>query len=383
MNNEKPAHLSDVFLAEELLKICRRILDNDQLTIDDDLFESRRNWFLAAKLLFEIEKLTGKKLSASIIFETGTVRELLKRANLPDEQFPPPGYEPREIIHLFYGDFNFGGAHIRYFLDMLGEDHRINPVQPHIPQEGESLVSMEDMARERLQSIIETQPDGPYTLVGYCAGALVGFEVARLLVAMGKDVKAMVMIDPIIISLRKSSQAIFKMKDFSMRMRGVPQNKRHARLVMTWKMIHDWNIKTKDVWRLTHLISVWKKMTLTPCRIFDIPHPVRYIFHRSWRDRIKLLSESGKAEKQRPAEKMLNPEFSYERFKYYWAVHLDYQPLSLNVPVLYISLEYSGRVWRRISPNTTFLNICRGVHSFWKGDFMPSMFDKIKKFIDR
>lgn len=381
MSNEEPVNPSDDFLEKELLKLWRRSLDDEQLTIDDDFFESGGDSLLATGLLLEIEKLTGKKFPVSLIFETGTVRELLKRVKLPDEQPKLQGCEHGDIIHLFYGVF--GTSHIKHFTDMLGENHRIHLIPPHVPRKGESQISIEDMARDKLQRIIEIQPDGPYILIGYCIASLVAFEAARLLVAMGKEVKSVVMIDPLITSVRRSAKAYFNMQDFLMRLRGVPQDKRRERLVLAWDKMREWNLKTKDVWRLTHLISVLKSLPSMRCRIFDIPHPVRYIFHRSWRERVRLLSYHNKENRDWWAVEQFDPAHVVLSFQYFSNVAFDYNPLPLDLPVLYVSLTYSGRAWRRISPNTTYVNICRGVHKFWFGDSMPYMFDKINKFIDR
>jgi len=384
MDSEKKESPDDLQLTDALLKISRGVLGNDQLTIDDVLCPVRRDWLLAARLLFEIENLTGKVVPPFFIFNAGTIREVVKRLSLSGTQFVPAGSEGRELVHLFYGDFNFGGAHIRHFLEFMGQKRRINPILPHIPQKGERVMSLEEMAAERVDSIIETQPEGPYTIVGYCAGALVGFEAGRLLAGLGKEIKSIVLIDPVIISVRRSSQAIFKTKEFFLRLKGVPPDERHELLVKTYKKIYDLNIKTKDVWRLNHLVKVWKEMKLSSCRITDVPHPVRYLLHRSWRDRIKLIRQIHRSGPNKYAADLPDDDGGVgDRFKYYFSNHFYYKPKPLDVPVLYISLEFSGRAWRRISPNTTFMNVCRGVHHFWKGDFMPRMFDRINQFIDR
>jgi acyl carrier protein len=360
----------------------RRALGYDQLTVDDDFFESGGDSLLATKLLLEIEKLTGKKLPISIIFETGTIRELLKRIELADVQSPILGNEKGNLLHLFHGDFNFGGVPVKYCLKMLGNDHGIHVIPPHIPKAGDPLISIEEMAREHLQSVLDRQPQGPYILVGHCNGSCVAFEMARLLVSMGKEVKAVAMLDPIITSVRRSAQGYFKLQDFLMRPRGVPEKERRERLVLTWKKMYEWNSKTKDTWRLTHLKSLCKNMLPGHCRFFDIPQPVRYIFHRSWRERIALIAQSQAKGRKRSGE-MVNTEDAYERFKYYWNVLFDYKPLPLDVPVIYASIEYSGRAWRRVAPHTAFVNICRGTHNFWEEDYMPYIFNKLREFIDR
>ena len=67
------------------------------------------------------------------------------------------------------------------------------------------------MAAERLPLIMEAQPEGPYRLCGYCLGGIVAFEVARLLLAAGKEVEMVFMIDPPTINARKSVQLLLSL----------------------------------------------------------------------------------------------------------------------------------------------------------------------------
>ncbi|NLN38051.1 MAG: hypothetical protein GX155_00470 [Smithella sp.] len=158
MNDERPVNLTDDTLEAQLLEMWRRALGYDQLTVDDDFFESGGDSLLAAKLLLEIEKLTGKKLPTSIIFETGTIRELLKRIELTDAQSPILGNEKGNLLHFFHGDFNFGGVPVKYCLKMLGNDHGIHVIPPHIPKAGDPLISIEEMAREHCQRSFKIEP---------------------------------------------------------------------------------------------------------------------------------------------------------------------------------------------------------------------------------
>jgi oxalate---CoA ligase len=66
-------------LESELLGLWNKVLNRSDLTIDDDFFESGGDSLLATDLLFEVEQLTQKVISLSILFETGTVRGMAKR----------------------------------------------------------------------------------------------------------------------------------------------------------------------------------------------------------------------------------------------------------------------------------------------------------------
>jgi acyl carrier protein len=65
-------------IEKDILTIFRRVLANDALTVDDDFFEAGGDSLLAMDLLLEVEAFVGKLLPSTIIFETGTVRELVK-----------------------------------------------------------------------------------------------------------------------------------------------------------------------------------------------------------------------------------------------------------------------------------------------------------------
>ena len=358
MSNKEQANLSDVALEKELLGMWRRLLQNDNLTIDDDFFECGGDSLLAIELLLEVEQLTGKSFARSIIFETGTVRKLLKRVIATDKDQPQGsvlvGSEQGKIIHFFHGDFNHGGVSVKTFYKMLGAGYGIHAIPPHLPHEGKLPNSIEDMAKERLQKILEKQPNGPYVLLGQCNGALVGFEAARLLVSMGKEVKAVVMVDPFIMSVRRSAQFIFLAVDFVMRLMGIEKNKRRKHLLWISKKLLRMDRRTKDFWRRPLFFFLKKR---PPKRSSNKNHRLQKL-SPEWKERQKIK-------------------------QHYFNAHFDYKPLPLNVPVLYIALRFSGYAWRRITKDTVFINMFRGRHIPWSDTYGPDLVNKIREFINR
>ncbi|HRS97245.1 MAG TPA: phosphopantetheine-binding protein [Smithella sp.] len=81
-NRDKAEYLD---LEQEILGLFRRALANDALTVDDDFFEAGGDSLLAMEVLLKAEELTGRLLSPTIIFETGTVRELVKKIVMHDD----------------------------------------------------------------------------------------------------------------------------------------------------------------------------------------------------------------------------------------------------------------------------------------------------------
>jgi thioesterase domain-containing protein len=71
-----------------------------------------------------------------------------------------------------------------YGLQALGRD---SDEQPHD--------NIETMASYYLDEIRSVQPEGPYCLGGYCAGATIAFEMARQLVSIGETVSLLAVIE--------------------------------------------------------------------------------------------------------------------------------------------------------------------------------------------
>ena len=245
---------------------------------------------------------------------------------------------------------------------MLGPDYRIHVIPPHLPHEGKLPSSIEDMAKARLPKILETQPHGPYVLLGHCNGALVAFEAARLLVSMGNEVKAVVMLDPVIMSVRRSAQFIFTAADFVMRIGGIQKNKRHNHLIWIFRKLLRMDRRTKDFWR-------------RPLFFFQRTGSQKRLAQKQWQ---KLRGKL-------PHRQKFSPEWKEHKAirQNFFNAFIDYRPLPLNVPVLYISLQYSGDAWRRVSKDTVYINICHGKHSSFTEDYSQYLVEKIRNFINR
>ena len=100
-------------------------------------------------------------------------------------------------LFLLHGDMKGGGFYTFELSKGLRAGHQLCVLPPHIGTDGSPRPdSIEEMAASHADTIRERQPRGPYHLAGYCNGALVAFEIARLLRSQGDAVDALLMIDP-------------------------------------------------------------------------------------------------------------------------------------------------------------------------------------------
>jgi acyl-CoA synthetase (AMP-forming)/AMP-acid ligase II len=66
-------------LQTTLLKMWKRMLKTDDVSLDDDFFEKGGDSLLAMDVSLELQKLVGRPLAESLLFESPTIRELAKR----------------------------------------------------------------------------------------------------------------------------------------------------------------------------------------------------------------------------------------------------------------------------------------------------------------
>jgi pimeloyl-ACP methyl ester carboxylesterase len=188
-------------LRSDILRICSRLLESTDLTVDDDFFDKGGDSLLATELMLELRQMTGKALPDSLLFESSTVRSLAQR--LSEKETPQPKAAVRVgaasdgamPLMFFHGDWTRGGFYVEHLARKLGPEISLIAVAPH-GLGGEPIPpSIEAMAADRLPAILEAQPTGPYRLAGHCVGGIVALETARLLMKMNRQVETVIMID--------------------------------------------------------------------------------------------------------------------------------------------------------------------------------------------
>ena len=165
-------------------------------------------------MLAELEKLMGRAIPSSILMEASTVRllahALSKRYNLQAErliQLHPNGSQAP--LFFFHNDYNGGGYYTTKLASLLGPDQPLWIVAPHGIDDETIPRSIEAMAFDILPLIMRAKPEAPYRLCGVCASGLVAFEVARMLIAAGKEVEMVGMVDPPTVNARRSVHLVF------------------------------------------------------------------------------------------------------------------------------------------------------------------------------
>ena len=317
-------------------------------------------------------------------------------------------------LHFFHGDFNSGGLSVPRFAAMLGRNRPVLAIAPH-GINGEAVrESIEEMAADRLPLVLNAQPIGPYTLGGHCNGALVAFETARLLVSAGHQVDLVIMIDPVIVSVRRSTKHLLSSLDLIYRALGAKSDIRRQILVRAWLRLAKWD---RDLRMEVGPIGFLRRAKRTSRSLWNQSwfdwidsmrrallvtlHAGRSLANQSWRvldSRLRRLGirlqralgrssgEKGAARAVRPKKSKLrrplgkgwkdDPEcMAYSR------AMTDYHPSPLGVPVLYAALGFSGRGWRRISTEIEFIDIPQDGHHL-NDESGAAIMDRVRARLD-
>ena len=186
------------WMEASLVEIWGEILGRKEIGVTDDFFDLGGHSLLAIRMLAEVEKSTGIKISPRLLFEDATIRHLAIAARRPEavtrSAIVPVQTEGKKTPFFFlHGDFVEGGLYCVKMARYIGTDRPFYAIDPHGVHD-EPPHSIEEMAAARLDLVRKARPKGPYVLGGFCNGGLVAYEMARQLEAAGETVSSLVLL---------------------------------------------------------------------------------------------------------------------------------------------------------------------------------------------
>jgi thioesterase domain-containing protein len=186
--------------------IWQHVMGIQQVGTHDNFFQLGGHSLMGLKIIALVEKITGKQLPVSTLFEHPTVEKFAKliKSNVQVSKLKSlvsiksgeAGIKPLYIVSGINGTaFAFVG-----FAKMLA------PHQPvYILQEPQEIGGMdefpgkvEEIAAVYIAQMMEKDPDGPYALAGHCFGGIIAFEMAKQLERAGKEVRLLALLDTVI-----------------------------------------------------------------------------------------------------------------------------------------------------------------------------------------
>ncbi len=175
-------------IQQTFVKIWEELLGFSGIGIDDNFFEIGGHSILAAQMLAEFEKATGKKIPLAAMFTAQTIRQLsetienenvkLKWEPLVEIKKGNDQLSPLFLIHGAEGNVLL----YRDLANRLNSERTVYGIQAR-GLSGEEYIhkSIREMAEDYVKIIKSVQPVGPYNIGGYCMGGTVAFEIGHQL----------------------------------------------------------------------------------------------------------------------------------------------------------------------------------------------------------
>ncbi len=330
-------------LAAELMQIWCGLLQCESIGLDDDFFVKGGDSLLAVQMRLAIEKRTGLDLPDSLPFEAPTIRQMTQAITEGSHNGPPPiltewmTSEQRPFF-FFHGDYISAGLYVRRMAQFVGDAARIVSVAPHDPALESMPLTIEAMARDRVQFVLATQPQGPYRLGGHCNGGAVALEVARLLHQAGHRVELVALVDVPMLNanagMRLLRSGLSNGLGLATSDPAAQARRADACIDFVWAL----NGHARRFWHMSpakRRAKLAKKLKLAAA---------------AWR-----RSPDGRArDRDAPGTDQALP---YLHSKKYFRTIASYVPTPLDVPMVYYSVEHSARYVKRLTSQVEVVRI--------------------------
>ncbi|MEW6450486.1 MAG: AMP-binding protein [Pseudomonadota bacterium] len=328
-------------LENALLQLWREMLKSESIGIDDDFFEKGGDSLMAMQMLLEVEKIVGCSVSSSTFIDRSTIAQFAAGLREGDHT------QARPLVHIqvgnarpplffFHGDYD-GGYYTRRIAQLLGPDQPFISVAPH--GIGPELIpeSFEAMAFDRLRLFLETQPEGPFRLAGYCNGGMVALNLAKMLVEAGRQVDAVFLIDAPTLNFRPAARRFFRVLTKGLEMISPTWEQQAPKLAATvdliWRQTANLQVYRRDPILLRHVMA---KLVGSPRRSINV----------DGRDLTKLPAQTRRREQ--------------EMARVYNRLFRKHMPSKTELPVVYFAAENDGNDLRHLGPNVEVVNLPGG-----------------------
>lgn len=153
---------------------------------------------LAVPLLIRIKKEFGLSIPLAQLFADPTVEAMARAIEQPDRVALPSKTVPIQPGGTRHPFFMIGGDHwFRPLAKRLGQDQPFLGISLQRYEERTEPASFTEIGRDLAELMVESFPSGPYFLGGWCVDGAVAYEVAQHLVAKGKQVGLIVLMDTV------------------------------------------------------------------------------------------------------------------------------------------------------------------------------------------
>jgi thioesterase domain-containing protein/acyl carrier protein len=185
-----------------LLRIWRRVLARETISVTDNFFELGGHSLMAIQLMAEIKKETGNEIPLSALFRAPSIEsmaQLLREGTQSDADPMIVQLQAAEGVP-FFAVVGPGATAIGYaaLARALGPRQSFYKLQSHRPLKPAAPIpplEMRFLAREYIEAMRSVQPTGPYYFGGMCMGTHIAEQMVLELEEQGEEVGLFVILD--------------------------------------------------------------------------------------------------------------------------------------------------------------------------------------------
>jgi amino acid adenylation domain-containing protein len=195
----------------QLVRIWEEVLGVKPIGMKDNFFDLGGDSLLVASLMSHIEEQLNCEVSVASLLESSVLEQFARRLNhqrLSSDTTSLVTIQPGANRPPFFCIPGAGGNPLQFLklARYLGADQPLFAVQAQgFEGRATPLTSVEAMAEQALQVIGAAPLAGPYCLGGFSMGGLVALEIAQRLIATGKPVALLALLDTYFLQERQPS----------------------------------------------------------------------------------------------------------------------------------------------------------------------------------
>ena len=191
-------------LETKLAEIWAQLLKLENVGVDANFFEIGGDSPLATELFFLVSEALQVQLSLAQFFEVPTIAEQARAISESRRGLLPPSVVPIQSSGTKPPLFCVtAGTEVGYLANLgmrLAPDQPLYALRPSRVAESPERYVPAQAAADYVREIQMLQPEGPYLVAGWCAGAAVALEVGRLLLDLDQDVALLAVFTPVLYS---------------------------------------------------------------------------------------------------------------------------------------------------------------------------------------
>ncbi|HKV15733.1 MAG TPA: AMP-binding protein, partial [Reyranella sp.] len=217
-HHQRSSELPAAPLELQIAEVWRRLLELDEIGLDDDFFEIGGDSLQATEMLLELEETTRHRIAPSEVRAQLTIRQLSETlagaAAAKEEIMTQVKGGAGTPLFICHGDFSGWGFYAFRLAELLKHDGPVYLLHSVLDQ-AKGLTTIEGMVQRYLPHIEAALATRPARLAGYCHGGLTSLEIAGQLERRGHAVEKIVLIDTFSLNARPLLRGLARLAAFT------------------------------------------------------------------------------------------------------------------------------------------------------------------------